>query len=260
MNAEFSEGTLATRIRTVRVIEPDVVWERAHGMRPPVSRITGVHVGQRHRLAVAIVAAILVTLVGGTAIAVTTLTRPAFVFGKPVTQSSGGNFPAHMGWPGHPIITSIDEASRLSGFQVLIVEPRAGIALNSVTYVPEVVPASEPAPMTGGSVTLDYTIDGTEVQLNEFLDLHPSAPLVINQKIGPGYTGPLCSSVETIQGGQYVFVRCPDGKAIASVFWKTLDGVDISLVPVMTSPSGQKGSQSNGLSIEVIQAVISGLR
>lgn len=259
MKSELSEGTLAARIRTVRVIKPDVVWRRADEARPSASPIGQIHPGQHHRLVTAIIAAIIVTLVGGTAIAVTTLTRPAFVFGRPVTQP-GGNFPAHMGWPGHPIVTTVDEASRLSGFRVLTVESRAGIALNSVTYVPRVVPANEPAPMTGGSVTLDYTIDGTRAQLNEFLDPQPSAPLVIDQKVAPGYTGPLCATVETIQGGQYVFVRCPNGNAIASVFWKTLDGVDISLAPVMTSTTGQKTGQSNALTMDVIETVISRLR
>lgn len=222
--------------------------------------LAGLRFGRPHRLLLALAIAAALALLTGTALAISTWTRPAFVHGKPVTQSSQGSFSAHMGWPGHPIPVSVDEASRLAGFKVLTLGSTPGVKLNSVTYVPLVVPANQPAPMGGGSVSLDYTIDGVEVQINEGLDPNPSAPLVVNQKIPPGYGGPLCTSVETIDGGQYIFGRCPDGQTINGVMWKTLDGVDISLVPVISSAPRAKGSPPAGLPMPVVQTVIDQLR
>jgi hypothetical protein len=66
--------------------------------------------------------------------------------------------------------------------------------------------------------------------------------------------------VETIDGGQYIFVRCPDGQTINSVFWKTLDGIDISLVPVTSSVSRPKGSPPQLLSMPLVKIVIDNLR
>ncbi|MHB8589923.1 MAG: hypothetical protein ACYDA0_13920 [Candidatus Dormibacteraceae bacterium] len=208
----------------------------------------------------ALVLAATLALIGGGALAVSYLTRPAEVHGKPVSGTAGGSFAAKMGWPGHPIQTSVADASRLGGFHVLTLSGLGNAQLNSITYIPKVVPADQPAPATGGSVSLDYSIDGIEVQINEGLDPNTSAPLQINQKIAPGYTGPLCTSVETIDGGQYVFMRCPDGVTISDVIWKTLDGVDVSLVKVIPTVVGPKSNPPAGLSIDLIRSVIEHLQ
>ncbi|SRR6266567_1698081 len=262
MRIDLNEGTLAAQLRGLAEIEPRAVWQKVE-RASAVSLRTRRHrfrVFHHHRLVVALAVAAGLALLGGTAMAVSTWTRPAFVHGKPVTQSQQGGFAAHMGWPGHPIQVSVDEASRLTGFKVLTLDSTASATLNSVTYIPQVVAASQPAPMGGGSVSLDYTMDGVEVQINEGLDPNPSAPLVINQKIPPGYKGPLCTTVETIEGGQYIFMRCPDGQAIHGVMWKTLDGVDISLVPVIPSASGSKGNPPVMLSMSLVTMVIDHLR
>lgn len=262
MKTDFSEGTLAAQIRGLDLIEPRAIWRGVERSRATSVQPIAWHLRfRRHRRwALVLVGAVVLALFGGTAMAVSMWTRPAFVYGKPVTQSQQGGFSAHMGWPGHPIQVSVDEASRLAGFKVLTLASLSSATLNSVTYVPLVVPASQPPPMGSGSVSLDYIIDGVEVQINEGLDPNPSAPLVLNQKIAPAYTGPLCASVETIDGGQYIFVRCPDGQAISSVLWKTLDGVDISLVPVVSSAARPKGTAPYGLSMPLVATIIEHLR
>ena len=262
MKIQVTEGTLAAQVRALDLMEPDVIWRKVQRSLDSSPQITRRRFRFRrpHGWALALAVAALIALLGGTAMAVSSLTRPAFVHGKPVTQTQQGGFAAHMGWPGHPIQVSVDEAGRLAGFKVLTLYSVPNTTLNSVTYVPLVVPASQPAPMRGGSVSLDYTIDGMEVQINESLDPNPSAPLVINQKIAPGYTGPLCASVETIDGGQYILVRCPDGTTVSSVFWKTLDGVDIALVPVTPSTPQPKSSRAVGLPMSLIRIVIDHLR
>jgi len=262
MRAELDEGTLAAQLHSLAGIEPRAVWQKverasAVSLLTPPRRF---RVVRHHRLVVALAVAAGLALLGGSAMAVSSWTRPALVHGKPVTQGQQGGFSAHMGWPGHPIQVSVDEASRLAGFKVLTLDPTSSATLNSVTYIPQVVAASQPAPMGGGSVSLDYTRDGVEVQINEGLDPNPSAPLVINQKIAPGYKGPLCTTVATIEGGQYIFMRCPDGQSIHGVMWKTLDGVDISLVPVIPSASQSKGNPPVTLSMSLVMMVIDHLR
>lgn len=259
---ELDEGNLAAQLRAIDLIEPRVIWHR--GGRPGAASLrltaTGYSLRRSNRLLLALAVAALLALLGGSALALSSWTRPAFVHGKPITQSQQGGFSAHMGWPGHPIQVSVGEASRLAGFKVLTLDSSSSATLNLVTYVPLVVPANQPAPMSGGSVSLDYTIDGMEVQINEGLDPHPSAPLIVSQKIAPGYSDPLCTSVQTIDGGQYIFVRCPDGQTISTVFWKTLDGVDISLVPVMSPVTRPKESVAYGLSMPLVKTVIDHLR
>ena len=260
MKTMVSEGTLAARVRALQLLEPEGIWRKVQlspeisGHRTPQQS----RVGRRRRALIALVAATLLVLLGGTALAVTSLTRPAVVHGKPTGQSSQGGFDAHMGWPGHPVKVSVDEASRLTGFRVLTLESLPSARLNSIEYVPMVVPANQPARMGGGTVTLDYTVDGTEVQINEHLDPNPSAPFEIDQKVPPGSANPLCTTVETINGGEYIFSRCPDGQTINAVFWKTLDGVDISLAPVITSRP--KGSPPQSLPMPLVQSVIDHLR
>ena len=255
------EGSLATQLRALDPLRPMGVWERAVANSARSSPLTPLRLGfwPGSRLVVALAIAVAFALVGSGALAVSYLTRPAQVHGKPMSGSSGG-FAAKMGWPGHPIHTSIAEAGRLGGFHVLTLNGLNSATLLSVTYVPKVVPASQPPPATGGSVSLEYAIDGTELQINEGLDPNPSAPLEINQKIGPGYTGPLCASVETIDGGQYVFVRCPDGVTISDVLWKTLDGVDVSIVEVTAPLVGPKSSRPTGLSTDLVRTVIEHLQ
>ena len=203
--------------------------------------------------------ALTLVLAGGSSFAVGLLTRPAEVRGQPVSATSGGGFDAKMGWPGHPIQVSVAQGGSLAGFHLLTLQGLSSAKLDSITYVPRVVPVDRPTPVNGGSVNLAYSINGTEILINQALDADPSGPLQINQKIAPGYAGPLCTSVQTIDGGQYVFARCPDGEAINGVFWKTLAGIDVSVMRAGPSATS-KSTPPSALSMSLVLTVIEHLR
>src|SRR6266567_2828822 len=206
------EGGLAAQLHGLDLKIPPAVIARALGWSEEPKRATTRRLTsgwRRSRITLALAIA-LSGSVGTGVLAVDHLTGPANAHGQPMSSSGGPGFDARLAPPGHSIQTTADEAGRLAGFNVVIIVGVPGAVLKTVTYVPELVPAGQPTPRTGGSVSLDYIVQGTEVLINEGLDPNPSEPLQVNQKIAPGYTGPLCISVETIEGGQYVLVRCPD--------------------------------------------------
>ncbi len=260
---EVDEGTLAAQVRALQPIDTTHVWARVRASLKTEStarrRPAWFVIGRQHRLLIAVIAAIALTLVGSAGIAVTMMNRPAVVHGIPITGGPPGGVPGHMAYPGHPVKTTVDEAGRLAGFRILTLARVQNATLRSVTYVPPVVLDGHPGPERGGAVTLDYLVDGTDVEIIEALDPNPSAPLDYNQKVPPGSSAALCSKVETIGGNEYVVVRCPEGTAINSVYWKTLDGVDIKLGPMPPSAGGAPGDTPS-LPMQVVLTVINNLR
>src|SRR5487761_277624 len=57
-----------------------------------------------------------------------------------------------------------------------------------------------------------------------------------------------------------LFMRCPDGVTVHGVLWKTMDGVDISLMAVAPTVAGSKSAPAAGLNTDLIRAVIQGLQ
>src|SRR5947199_4664429 len=106
---------LAAQVRAIDLMEPQIIWRRVLRSGAPPLRLaaSGFRFRRPHRLLLALAVATALALLGGSALAISTWTRPAFVHGKPVSQAQQGGFSAHMGWPGHPIQVSVDEASRL---------------------------------------------------------------------------------------------------------------------------------------------------
>ena len=164
-----------------------------------------------------------------------------------------------MAYPGHPVKTTIEEAERLSGFHILTLPDALHATLRSITYVPPVVLDGQAGPQRGGAVRLDYLVESTGVEITEQLDPNPSAPFDYNQKVPPGSSSALCSKVETIGGNQYVVVRCPDGITINSVYWKTVEGIDIGLFAV-PSTFNETPAPRQSLTMEVVLTVINNLR
>jgi hypothetical protein len=218
---------------------------------------------RRSRLLIAAALAAGLALLGGGAIATSYLTQPAHVHGKPISRSSaGGGATGRIGWPGHPLRTSAAQASRLAGFNVLTLKDLPGSRLVSVTYVPEAAVGNQPIRLTGGSVSLEYLVDGASLQVDESLDADRNASLDISEKLDSG-SSPLCDTVEDIDGGQYIVGRCPDGIHIHSVMWKTLDGILVYVgfaTPAGESPTPSKSQPAPSMTAELVEAIISHLR
>ncbi len=114
------------------------------------------------------------------------------------------------------------DAETAAGFHAHILRGYAGAVLRAAFYVKAGVPKS-PAPGTPG-VLLDYSIDGSSVEVYEYRDPSLGTPLVINsQTQAPALAEP-------IAGRDCLVWRTPDRRLITQVGWKTSDGLLIYLV------------------------------
>lgn len=188
-----------------------------------------------------------VALLGGLALLVWVL-RP--VGGAP----AGGK----VGPPGHPVMTTVNAATRFTGWKVLTLQRVPGADLVSVLYVPPTASANHPLPAHGGTVSLSYEVNAASIQIVETSDPEPGVPISVPAS-GLGAAESECMRVESISGASYLISRCPDGVNITEVMWKTGGGLEVTLVPQPPGSAVAKGTAEKTLSMDTVRLVIENL-